>query len=103
MRAIKIKCRADFFQAVKEGRKRSEVRFDDRMYQEGDILCLVELDATGTQPTGRTEWRRITHVLHDWDIPEDICGLKKGYVVLSIGEPVPSQFPHDVAARMDAA
>lgn len=102
MRVIKLRIAPKFFEAVISGVKRSEVRYNDRMFQVGDILCLCEVrEHDASQFTGRTEWRRITHVLHDFDVHPDICGLKQGYVVLSLSEPVPSQFPVAVAERME--
>lgn len=42
MAVHKIKILPEFFQAVAEGRKLFEIRYDDRHYHEGDTVVLQE-------------------------------------------------------------
>lgn len=57
-----LKCWPAFFQATIEGRKKAEVRKDDRGYQTGDTLLLREWDPVAKRPTGRTYAVRVTHL-----------------------------------------
>lgn len=70
-----------FFAAVADGRKKFEVRKDDRGFQTGDYLALNELDDTREQYTRRSILARVTYILDD----EMYC--KNGYVIMGI-EPV---------------
>lgn len=57
-----LKILPEYFEAVAEGFKRAEVRYNDRDFTPGDIYTLREWD--GEKFTGRDETIRITHVLH---------------------------------------
>lgn len=95
----KLKTWPDYFQAVWEGRKKFDLRRDDRDYQVGDMLLLREYDPG--KPKGCPQGCPLRH-LHDWERPP-VCytgreltaridyvmrggrfGLKRGNVVLSI-------------------
>lgn len=76
-----VKCDPDFFDDVRTGRKPFEVRKDDRNYQKGDMLCLVEFDRIKARFTGRVILRKITYVLNATQYAD---GLQPGYSVLGL-------------------
>lgn len=78
MRHHDLKLFAKYFQAIEEGRKTSEVRFDDRGYQVGDTVTLHEgqQELDGFKYTGRTVSARISFI--------DDFGLDSGYLNLSL-------------------
>lgn len=70
-----IKELPEYFRAAKEGRKRFEIRRDDRDYQIGDTLQLAEFDGTGF--TGNFMEVKLEYVLRD--CPQ--YGLMPGYCI----------------------
>lgn len=44
MKVHELKIASEFFEAVKDGRKKFEIRKNDRNFQEGDVLILKEYD-----------------------------------------------------------
>lgn len=88
-----LKILPEFFKAVWDGRKRAELRKNDRDYQVGDILALREWD--GERYTGSAIAVRITDILQD--VPE--YGLAEGYCILSI-RPLSEEWPE--ATEIDA-
>ena len=75
-----LKLFTKYFQSVVDGKKRSEVRYNDRNYQVGDTITLHEGQPglSGFEYTGRTESCRISFI--------DDFGLNAGYVNLSIAD-----------------
>jgi len=74
-----LKTWPEYWRAVCDRKKNFEVRKNDRGFEVGDILKLMEYDPTTPNGyTGRVLNRRITYIL---DQPE-FC--KEGYVILSI-------------------
>jgi len=67
----------EYFKAIKEGRKKFEVRFNDRDYKENDILILQELDPLGENLTGNEVFVKVIYILKDF-------GLQEGYCILGI-------------------
>lgn len=67
------------YAAVASGAKRFEYRFNDRGYQVGDTLTLVEWDNVAGESTGREMDVRVTYMLES-----PAFGLPDGYVILSI-------------------
>jgi len=67
----------EYFKAIKEGRKKFEVRFNDRDYKENDILILQELDQLGENLTGNEVFVKVIYILKDF-------GLQEGYCILGI-------------------
>ncbi len=65
-----------YFSDVSIGRKKFELRNNDRDFEKGDILKLREWD--GEQFTGNFIIRKISYVL------ENVEGLQKGFCVLGI-------------------
>lgn len=59
----RIKCERQYFQATKRGDKLFEVRRNDRSYDVGDILELIEIGSDGVE-SGETLRCRVTYHLH---------------------------------------
>jgi len=82
-----LKTDPDVFQAVISGVKKYEIRFDDRGFQVGDTLDLLETVSTGAEMkagapleyTSGQHFCKITHILRG-----PIYGLAAGWVILSI-------------------
>ncbi len=86
MNAIhKLKTDSEVFQAVVEGRKTFEIRFNDRDFKVGDLIVLKETKFTGQQMregspliyTGREMQKQISYILSGY-------GLQDGWVILGI-------------------
>ena len=71
-----LKIRSEFFQAVNKGTKTFELRKDDRNYQVGDRILLMEFEEG--RFTGNTLKKTITYKLAGFD------GLQPGYCILAI-------------------
>lgn len=73
-----LKLFTKYFQPVADGKKRSEVRFNDRNFQIDDTVTLHEgqQSINGFEYTGRTVSARISYI--------DDFGLDQGYVNLSL-------------------
>ena len=73
-----LKLFTKYFQAVVDGKIRSQVRYNDRNYNVGDTITLHEGQPglSGFEYTGRTVSARISFI--------DDFGLNAGYVNLSI-------------------
>lgn len=77
MKIHELKILPQYYNDVKEGKKKFELRKDDRNYQEGDLVVLKEFD--GTNYTGRSiNFKPIKYVLRD--CPE--YGLKEGFCII---------------------
>jgi len=81
-----LKTDSEVFQAVVEGKKTYEIRFDDRGFEIGDTLVLRETVCEAVSEmgkslvyTGREHSARITHILRG-----PVYGLMDGWVILSI-------------------
>ena len=70
-----IKILPQYFEAVRDGRKRFEIRVDDRDYQIGDTVQLAEFD--GDKFTGNFIEIQITYVLRNCEE----FGLMPGYCI----------------------
>lgn len=77
-----LKTWVPYFEAVTSGAKPFEVRRDDRGFQRGDFVRLVEVSRPedGLIPTGRAAQYEITYVLTGGQL-----GIEPGYVVLGLG------------------
>ncbi len=71
----RLKTLQPYFSEVKERKKNFELRFNDRDFQVGDIVILMEW--TGEHYTGAGVTRKIKYVLKD--CPQ--FGLKDGYCI----------------------
>lgn len=78
MKMHELKIASEFFEAVKDGRKKFEIRKNDRNYQEGDVLVLKEYDPITQLFSGRIIKVEISYMP---DFP-----LQDGYVVFGIDE-----------------
>ncbi len=77
------------FTAVWEGRKRYEVRQNDRNFQSGDVLVLREWDRFAEKYTGRVVRARVGYTTEGaWGVPE-------GIIVMSIDVIETEQTRHD--------
>lgn len=86
MKTHAIKLLPDFFDAVADGRKTFELRYNDRGYAVGDELILVEHGYQGEDlqllPTGRSLRRKISYMLTG-----PIYGLAQGHSILAFAQP----------------
>lgn len=69
MTTHELKTWPEFYQALLEGRKRHEVRVDDRGFQVGDRLRLIEWDPELETPTGRVMDCNVTYLMRGGDCP----------------------------------
>ena len=75
-----LKCDPEYFQAVLDGHKQFEVRFNDRNYCLGDYINLLEFDRNTQTYSGRELKRlKIAYILRDYP------ALQEGYLVLGFG------------------
>lgn len=72
-----LKCHPDYFEAVKDGTKTFECRYNDRDFQVGDQLRLMEYSEE-TGYTGRYLDKTVSYVLSDF------AGLTNDYVILGL-------------------
>ena len=70
-----LKIAPDYLEKVVSKEKSFEVRYNDRNFQVGDILKLMEY-RDGAY-TGRSVYAKVTYILRDFE------GLQPNYVVLS--------------------
>lgn len=77
----KIKLQKEFCDAVLDGSKNFEVRYNDRGYQAGDFVEFISMDGEYFQANHDIDKKRyeITYVLSGW-------GIKENYVVFGIKE-----------------
>jgi hypothetical protein len=82
-----------FFEHILDGRKRFDVRKNDRDFRVGDTIKLREYVprehgfADGNEYTGRNLYMRIRYILDPRPDRDPDCGLVAGYVVLDL-EPI---------------
>lgn len=74
MKTIELRILPEYFADVKNGRKKAELRFNDRDFTVGDRLILREW--TGNEYTGRLCTVIITHILQNCGF-----GLADVYVI----------------------
>lgn len=82
MRVHELKTVQPFFNQVAEGKKKFELRKNDRYFQRGDILVLREWSNSVGAYMGNEVVVRVTTVL------DQFVGLQQGYCILSISEPI---------------
>lgn len=79
LRTHRLKTWPEYFEAVKSGEKTFEIRFNDRDFQVGDMLCLEEWDNKLGVYTGEVCEREVSYVLHG-----DRFGLAQGHVIMGL-------------------
>jgi len=79
-----LKTWPQYFAAVRSGKKRFEIRRNDRDFSVGDILVLREFDPDSDVYTGQVEERQITFLLSEEDY-----GVIHGFVAIGFGEVMP--------------
>lgn len=81
MRIHELKTWPPSFEQILSGRKSFELRFDDRGFQVGDVLCLREYDPLPRAYTVRSTMVRVTHIMtHDYAYG----ALLPGFAILGI-------------------
>ena len=83
-----LKLDRKFFDRVKLGRKRAELRYNDRNYQVGDFLLLREVAGTDREQTGRTVIVEVLDIVTHNEFP---AGIREGYVMLSFRDLTPDE------------
>ena len=73
-----LKIYPEFFELVLQGKKKFELRKDDRGFAEGDYILLKEFNPEDGSFTGRERKYIISYILRDF------IGLTSGYVIMSI-------------------
>lgn len=81
-----LKCDPVFFKRIADETKTAEIRYNDRDFQAGDKIKLVEYDRVTKEYTGNELYVRITHIFtpQGKEVDPQEFGIKPGYVMLSI-------------------
>lgn len=80
MKTHNLKTWTVFFKHVKDGTKNFEIRINDRDFQVGDEVNLIEVDPDNDfKPTGDNCKKKISYILHGGNF-----GIDKDYVVISL-------------------
>lgn len=72
-----LKINPEYFSAIKDGRKRFELRYDDRNFRVGDVLILKEWNGDFT---GKSLECDVKYILKNFD------GLCDGYIIISLSD-----------------
>lgn len=95
MKIHELKTLPEYFEAMDNGAKPFEVRFNDRDFKVGDRLCLREYSDGGY--TGRVLHRKISYVL---DAP---AYCKEGFVALGLAPIVDEDALREIFEDLDGA
>lgn len=79
MKRHELKCWPEYFQAIVNGTKKFEVRKDDREFNVGDILRLMEWSPESQKYTGSIADRMVRYKLSG-----PAFGIEAGFCVMSI-------------------
>ena len=82
MKVHELKTVQPFFNQVAEGKKKFELRKNDRDFGYGDILILREWNNVSQHYMGNEVVVRVIGVL------DQFVGLQQGYCILSISDPI---------------
>lgn len=82
MKVHELKTVQPFFDMVASGKKRFELRKNDRQFGWNDVLILREYNPVTKCYMGNEVVVRITGIL------DQFVGLQSGYCILSISEPI---------------
>jgi hypothetical protein len=71
----KLKTWPEPFKAVANGHKTHEIRVNDRGFQVGDMLELLEWDQNLCEYTGHAVFRSVTYITRggQWGLPNGLC------------------------------
>ncbi len=78
MKIHELKCIAPYFQYVNEGKKKFEIRLNDRDYKFGDVLYLREYKPLSDTYTGHECLVKVDYILQGYP------AVQEGYVIMSI-------------------
>ena len=79
MMTHELKTWVPYFQDVKSGKKKFEIRINDRDYKLGDTLILKEYDDENYTYTGDELAVKVIYTLHGGNF-----GVQEGYVLMGI-------------------
>lgn len=82
MNTHRLKTLPQYWDAIKAGTKRFEIRWDDRGYMEGDTLELVRYDPESEAKSGQILQARVGYIFRPGADAD--YGITRGYVVMSI-------------------
>ena len=74
-----LKVWTEYFEDIFTGKKKFDLRFNDRPYQIGDSLRLMEYNNIENMYTGRECVREINYILSDTKF-----GLKEGWIIVGL-------------------
>lgn len=77
-----LKIHPEHYKNVLLGLKKVEIRFNDRNYQENDILLLNEYDPEKQKYTGCQVIRKIDIII------KNVPGIQYQYIVMQISKPL---------------
>jgi len=80
VRIHELKCWPEYFEPLRDGRKRFEYRNNDRQFIVGDLLRLREFNGSTQQYTGREATVQVDYIMNG----EHFAYLTPGYVIMSI-------------------
>ena len=83
-----LKLDRKFFKRVREGKKRAELRYNDRNYRIGDFLLLREFAGADRRYTGNRIMVKVLDIVTRDEFP---AGLREGYVMLSFRDLTPDE------------
>ena len=87
MKIVEKKCWPEYFEAVKSGKKKFELRLNDFDIGEGDVLKLREWDPKTKDYTGREIEKKVTYVKNftfDNLFGQEAEFKEKGFKVISL-------------------
>lgn len=89
MKIHNLKCWPEYFEAIAQGRKTFEIRYDDRAYETGDVLFLREYSPFDKTYSGREIQVQVEY-MQTWRG----FGLLPGWVVMAIRPYLAGDFSH---------
>lgn len=81
MKTHRLKTHPEFFKALRYGRKKFEVRKNDRDFKPGDQLELAEYDPRSDSFSGEVALFMVSYILEGGQF-----GIEPGYVVMSLDD-----------------
>lgn len=77
-----LKIHPEHYKNILLGFKKVEIRFNDRNYQENDLLILNEFDPKTEKYTGCQLKRKVDFII------KDVAGIEPDYVVMQTSKPL---------------